>query len=92
MSKDTTKRALHRLKIIQGQLSGLEKRIAEDAYCMEILTQSRAIQKSLASLDGLIVSHHLETRVQEMMTSGDEKQTKEALKELAQLYEFNNKG
>ncbi len=92
MSKDTTKRALHRLKIIQGQLSGLEKRIADDVYCMDILTQSRAIQKSLASLDALIVSRHLETHISEKMTSGDDKQTKEALKELAQIYEFNSKG
>ncbi|RKW01715.1 MAG: metal-sensitive transcriptional regulator, partial [Candidatus Saccharimonas sp.] len=29
MSKDITRRALHRIKIMKGQLEGLEKRVAD---------------------------------------------------------------
>ena len=47
------KRALHRTRILEGQIRGLEKLIESEAYCMDIITQSLAIQKSLASLDKL---------------------------------------
>ncbi len=85
--KDTKSRATHRLKIIKGQLEGLENQIIEDAYCMDILTQSLAIQKSLASLNKLILENHLRTHIAHMMAQGD---TEKAVAELTQLYELNN--
>lgn len=85
--KDTKSRAIHRLKIIKGQIEGLEKQVNEDAYCMDILTQSLAAQKSLASLNKLVLENHLRTHVAHMMTHGE---TEKAIVELAQLYELNN--
>lgn len=64
--------------------------IEEDAYCMDILTQSLAIQKSLASLNKLVLENHIATHIQAMMASGDDAQKEKALKELSQLYELNN--
>lgn len=88
--KTTKERATHRSKIIEGQFKGLQKMIDEDAYCMDILTQSLAIQKSLASLSKLVLENHIATHIQDMMTSGDESQREKALTELSQLYELNN--
>ncbi|QQG50778.1 MAG: metal-sensitive transcriptional regulator [Candidatus Saccharibacteria bacterium] len=88
--KTVKERAVHRAKIIEGQFKGLQKQINEDAYCMDILTQSLAIQKSLASLNKLVLENHIATHIQEMMASGDETQRKKALAELSQLYELNN--
>lgn len=87
---DIKRRALHRTKIILGQMRGLEKQIADDAYCMDILTQSLALQKSLASLNKLILERHLRTHIADKMTSGDEIQQDEAVEELLNLYELNN--
>ena len=53
MREDIKKRASHRTKIIEGQIKGLQKMIDNEQYCMDILTQSLAIQKSLASLVNL---------------------------------------
>lgn len=88
--KTTKQRATHRSKIIDGQLKGLQKMIDEDAYCMDILTQSLAIQKSLASLSKLVLENHIATHIQAMMASSDEAQRQKAVDELAQLYELNN--
>ena len=90
MNKDTKSRALHRAKIIKGQLEGLKKQISDDAYCMDIVTQSLAIQKSLASLSKLMVENHIEAHIQHMLSSGDEKQREKAIEELSQLYELTN--
>lgn len=90
MIADIKKRATHRSKIIEGQFKGLQKMIDSEAYCMDILTQSLAIQKSLASLNKLILENHLRTHVTEMLGSTDEKAQEKAIEELLNLYELNN--
>ena len=90
MKPDLKKRASHRSKIIKGQIEGLQKMIDNEAYCMDILTQSLAIQKSLASLNKLIVENHITTHITEMLSSGEEKEQTKALEELLNLYELNN--
>ena len=87
---DIKRRALHRKKIILGQMRGLEKQITDDTYCMDVLTQSLAIQKSLASLNKLILERHLRTHIADKMTSGAEAQQSKAIEELLNLYELNN--
>ena len=82
------KRSQHRSKIIEGQMKGLQKMIDEEAYCMDILTQSLAIQKSLASLNKLILENHLRTHISDMMQDGS--QSEQAVEELLGLYELNN--
>jgi len=90
MRQDIKKRASHRSKIIKGQFEGLQKMIDNEAYCMDILTQSLAIQKSLASLNKLVLENHITTHIAEMLSSGDDKQIQKAQDELLQLYELNN--
>ena len=90
MREDIKKRSSHRTKIIEGQIKGLQKMINNEQYCMDILTQSLAIQKSLASLNKLIVENHITTHITDMRSSGDEKEQTTALEELLNLYELNN--
>jgi DNA-binding FrmR family transcriptional regulator len=89
MIADLKKRALHRTKILEGQMRGLEKMIDNEDYCMDIITQSLAIQKSLRSLNKLLVENHLRTHVSEMFAAGGEQQEM-AVTELLKVYELNN--
>lgn len=90
MRLDIKKRASHRTKIIEGQIKGLQKMIDKEEYCMDILTQSLAIQKSLASLNKLVLENHITTHITDMLASGKEKEQTKALEELLNLYELNN--
>lgn len=90
MIADIKKRASHRSKIIEGQFKGLQKMIESEAYCMDILTQSLAIQKSLASLNKLVLENHLRTHVAEMFEEGSDEPLEKAVAELLSLYELNN--
>ena len=90
MIADLKKRAIHRSKIIEGQFKGLEKAIENEVYCMDILTQSLAIQKSLASLNKLILENHLRTHVAHSLGSPDETTRDEAVEEMLKRYELNN--
>lgn len=90
MIADIKKRAIHRSKIIEGQIKGLQKMIDSEAYCMDVLVQGLAVQRSLASLNKLILENHLRTHVTEMLGSGDRKSHEKAVAELLSLYELNN--
>lgn len=90
MIDDLKRRANHRSRIIEGQFKGLQKKINDEAYCVDILTQSLAIQKSLASLNKLILENHLRTHVTEMLGSDDEKLKEKAVAELLSLYELHS--
>ncbi len=87
--EDLKKRALHRAKILEGQLRGLERMIDDEEYCVDIVTQSLAIQKSLRSLNKLLVENHLRTHVTDMFEAGGDERAK-AVDELLKVYELNN--
>ncbi len=90
MIDDIQKRALHRTRILEGQLRGLAKMIENEDYCMDIIGQSRAIQKALASLDKLLIENHLRTHVAHMFEHGGEER-EQAVKELLKAYDFEGR-
>ena len=82
-------RAIHRAKIIAGQLDGLVKAIENEEYCPTLLEQSLSIQRSLKSLDSFLLEKHLRTHVKHQMQSrGDDEK---AVKELIKVYTLSNK-
>ena len=89
MIADIKKRALHRARILQGQLRGVEKMIENEEYCVEIITQSLAIQKSLGSLNKLLVENHLKTHVTSMFEAGGSERD-DAIAELLKVFELSN--
>jgi len=83
------KRAIHRAKIIRGQLDGLIRAIEKEVYCPRLLEQSLSIQRSLKSLDAYVLKNHLQTHVkQQMRKKGEEEK---AVKELIKIYTLSNK-
>lgn len=84
MEQDLKKRALHRTKILKGQLEALLRSIETEEYCTSLLHQSYSIQNSLKSLDKLLLENHLKTHVQHQMQ--DKKEQGKAIAELIELY------
>ncbi|MDP3948848.1 MAG: metal-sensing transcriptional repressor [bacterium] len=85
MEQKTKKQALRRLQIIKGQLSGLEKMIKDEKYCVDIITQSSAIKQALSGIENLLLEHHLQTHVIMQMKSG---QSKKATGEILKVYKL----
>lgn len=75
--------ALRRLKIITGQVRGLEKMVQDDKYCIDIINQTEAIREALAGVRNLILKNHLLTHLAHQMKSGQKDQ---AVKEMMQVY------
>lgn len=90
MIEDIKKRALHRTSILEGQLRGIARMIESEEYCMDIITQSRAVQRSLESLNRLLLENHLRTHVAHMFEHGGA-QRDQAVEELLKAFDFDRR-
>ncbi len=79
---------IHHLHRIQGQLKGLERMLNNNQYCVDIIVQSRAIQKSLGSFNQELLKNHLEEHVAHQFMHGE---NKKAVGELLDIYNLRNK-
>jgi len=89
LNQKLKKRAVHRAKIIKGQLDGLINAIEKEVYCPELLEQSLSIQRSLKSLDAFLLENHLRTHVSHQMQHRGEEE--KAVKELIKVYTLSHK-
>lgn len=71
-------------------MRGVQKMIENEEYCMDILTQSLAIQKSIGSLNKLVLENHIRTHIKDNLQSGVKKDQDKAIEELLALYELSN--
>lgn len=72
--KDEIKTAVkNRLSRIGGQVTGLQKMIDEEKYCIDIITQSSAIRSALSAVEDLMLENHLTEHVISQMKQGQEK-------------------
>ncbi len=75
-----------RLKRIEGQVNGISKMIENKEYCVDIFQQISAVMGALKSVNALILENHLNTCVKNAMASKNEKEIKEKIKELTEIY------
>lgn len=75
-----------RLKRIEGQVNGISKMIEKKEYCVDIFQQISAVMGALKSVNALILENHLNTCVKNAMASKNEKEIKEKIKELTEIY------
>jgi CsoR family transcriptional regulator, copper-sensing transcriptional repressor len=87
MMDDTLKRkAILRLHRIQGQVRGIEQMVADERYCIDVITQIAAAESALHKLRELILRNHIETCVLEAFRSGDSNERKKKVEELMEAY------
>ena len=76
-----------RLNRIAGQVSGVARMVAEDRYCMDVLTQVQAIKAALARAEAEILRDHAATCVRQAIEAGDTQATQTKLDELVDLFD-----
>ena len=77
--KDALIKRLHR---IEGQVRGIERMVADDRYCIDILTQIGAVSTALDSLAFQILDEHVKHCVAGALASGDEAEAQAKADEL----------
>jgi CsoR family transcriptional regulator, copper-sensing transcriptional repressor len=76
-TKTKKENVLHRLKITRGHLEKVIQLVETDAYCIDVLSQSKAIQSALQKVDELMLEDHLSHCVVEHVKEGRSQQAVE---------------
>lgn len=88
-NNDTYKKGLlRRLKIVEGQIRGLQELIANDAYCIDVITQTSAVKQALSGVEDTLMEHHLAHCAIDQMRGGKADKTKE---EILKVYRLKRK-
>lgn len=76
----------HKIKIAQGQLTGILQMIEDDRYCVDISNQLLAAQAILKSANQQILQAHIRNYVSEALkTDAENPKLEEALKLLEKM-------
>lgn len=79
---------IRRLKIIEGQIRGLQEMIAKDAYCIDVITQTSAAKQALSIIEDILLENHLSHCALMQIKSGNEKK---AIGEILKVYQLKRK-
>jgi len=79
-------KARGRLRRIEGQVQGLQRMIAADASCADILLQISAVQGALAQVQKILLGRHIETCVADALRSGSRGDRQRKIDELLEIF------
>jgi DNA-binding FrmR family transcriptional regulator len=80
--KADTPAVQNRLKRIEGQVRGLQRMVADDAYCIDILTQVAAVQTALEQVAVRVLDGHVRHCVADAVAGEDPAEADAKLDEL----------
>lgn len=89
MTKNPSKDKLaRRLKIIEGQIRGLQDMVANDTYCIDIITQTSAVKQALSGVEDSLMEYHLSACAVDQMRAGNATKTQA---EILKVYRLKRK-
>ena len=77
---------LVRLKKVEGQVRGVQKMIEEKRYCMDILSQVRAVTGAMRQIESGILESHLQHCVRDAISAKNAEETEVKIKEILRLF------
>ncbi len=81
-------KVIRRLKLLEGQLRGLQKMVEHDTYCIDVITQTSAVKQGISNVEDLLLENHLDHCVRHQMKSGQETKAKN---EIIKVYKLKRK-
>ena len=85
MQQDTKIKCQKRLSRIEGQVRGLTRMIAEDRYCIDVITQIAAVRAALRRVEEAILEDHVSHCVEHAIRSGDGTEQRQKINELIEV-------
>jgi DNA-binding FrmR family transcriptional regulator len=88
MQPSNKTKLINHLSRIEGQIRGLKNMVEAGKYCVDIITQSLAVTKSLEAFEEGLLANHLSEHVSHQFQHG---QSQKAVRELIKIYNLKNR-
>ena len=86
MNSAAVKKTAGQMNRIEGQVRGIAKMIAEDRYCIDIVTQIEAARAALARVESDLLRRHLQHCVHNAFASKDGAAREKVIDELVGVF------
>ena len=83
---ETKAKAQGRLRRIEGQVQGLQRMMAADAYCVDVLLQISAVRGALEQVQRLLLGRHIESCVADALRSGSRTERQRKIDKLLDVF------
>jgi len=91
MNEQTRETLRRRLRSISGHVTGIERMVDQDAYCIDVIKQVQAVQAALNKVNDLILKGHLNSCVIDAVRGDDKKRREQVLDEIVDVFEIAQK-
>lgn len=88
MHGEKKKGVLRRLKILEGQVRGLQELIEKDTYCVDVITQTSAVKQGLSNIEDILLEGHLGHCAVNQIKNG---KAGKAIEEILKVYKLKRK-
>ncbi|WP_420630949.1 metal-sensitive transcriptional regulator [Candidatus Leptofilum sp.] len=89
---DVTKKVVtQRLASAAGHLKGIERMVADDTYCIDVIKQVQAVQAALNKVSSMILDNHLHTCVTTAIRDDEPDERERVLQEITSVFTMSNK-
>ena len=88
MLEKSKSKIMRRLKIVGGQVRGLQDMVEKGAYCIDVITQTSAVKQALSGIEDVIMENHLSTCALDQIKKGDGAKARE---EILTVYRLKRK-
>ncbi len=85
MKQEQRPKLLNRLSRIEGQVRGIARMVEDERYCIDVLTQLRAVRAALARVETELLKEHLDHCIEGAIVNGDRVEQRKKASELIEL-------
>lgn len=87
MKRENKGKLLNRLNRVEGQVRGIARMVEEERYCIDVLTQIRAVRAALSKVETEMLGDHLGHCIEDAILGGDKDEQRRKASELVELLE-----
>ena len=91
MNTQAQQDAIQRVASAAGPLRGIERMLADDAYCIDVIKQIQAVQAALSKVSTLLLDNHLRTCVTTAIQGDDADERERMLQEITSVFSVGKK-
>ena len=85
----TKQQASKRLKLIKGQVEGVERMVDQEKYCIDIINQISAVNNALERVSLIVMKRHIESCLADSLQTNQTRQRNRKIDELIDsIYKF----
>lgn len=90
-SAETRHKIGARLRSVAGHVRGVERMVADGAYCVDVMRQVLAIQRALDRVNAMLLEDHLQHCATTTIRSEDPAERARTIEELLEVFEMSRK-